>query len=259
MTTSTMSSPNDFMRKTRQFSLRVLNFVRPKPRYMPLSVNQVLQGKESLDVVNRFNDFYYSSGTAGDLNWRGLPMIKNPCDLWMIVDLFQKLRPTVIIETGTHHGASATYYADMLQLLGIPCDILTLDLNPKWSYDPATKNIHSFVGFSTDAKIAAQVKAKVAEIQKKRPGHVMVMLDSDHSEENVTAEIALYADLVTKGSYLIVEDTNVNGHPSAPTHGPGPYEAVEKFLATTRNFERDLSCQRYLLTYNPGGWLKRVL
>ena len=40
--------------------------------------------------VEKFNDFYVSSG-AKDLNWAGVPMIKNPCDIWMVVELFQKL------------------------------------------------------------------------------------------------------------------------------------------------------------------------
>lgn len=185
-------------------------------------------------------------------------MIKNPCDIWMIIELFQKIRPSVVIETGTHHGASATFYSDILKCLGLSCEVITIDINPKWHFDPKSKKIHSIVGYSTDLDIFSKVKIITDDIIKTNPGNVIVMLDSDHSEKNVLAELELYSTLVTKGSYLIVEDTNINGHPSAISHGPGPWEAVDKFISTNENFERDPTCQRFLLTFNPGGWLKRV-
>lgn len=241
----------------RSFINRVVNFVRPKPRFMPLAVEDVLKNKESLDVVNKFNDFYYTSGVAGDLSWRGSQIIKNPCDLWVIIELLEKLKPTLIIETGTHRGGSSHFYADMLKVFSINCDIITIDINPKWNFNPESKQIHSVVGYSTDSKTFTEVKTLADSILKKRPGHVMVMLDSDHSKDNVIKEMQLYSHFVTKGSYMIVEDTNVNGHPSSKEHGPGPYEAVEEFLQTNKNFRPDLSCQKFLLTFNPNGWLKR--
>lgn len=231
-----------------QFINRVLNFLRPKPRYMPLSISDVLDHSESKDLVERFTDLYYSGAIAGDLNWGGAPMIKNPCDIWMIVELFQKIRPSVIIETGTHHGASASFYADILNSLKIVCEVITIDINPKWNFDPKLKKIHSIIGYSTDLKIFKRVKEIKDNILIKNPGNVMVLLDSDHSENNVLAELDLYSSLVSKGSYIIVEDTNVDG----------PKEATDKFLYKNNSFERDLSCQKFLLTFNPGGWLKRI-
>jgi cephalosporin hydroxylase len=60
------------------------------------------------------------------------------------------------------------------------------------------------------------------------------------------------------GSYLIVEDTNVNGHPVNREHGPGPMEALDEFLSEHREFVIDQRWQKFLMTFNPRGYLKRV-
>ena len=237
---------------------RVINVLRPTPRYLPLTVDQVLANQNSHDLVQGFNYLYYSSGVSRNLNWRGMEMIKNPCDLWNIVELMQRLRPAVILETGTHYGGSATFYADMAKILDIPCTVITIDINPKWNFDPGTKNIISLVGYSVNPSIVQRAELIINDKTSQNPGHVMVLLDSDHSEANVTHELELFHPFVTRDSYLIIEDTNINGHPVAPTHGPGPWEAVDRFLASHADFVPDRDCERFLLTFNPRGWLKRV-
>ncbi len=86
----------------------------------------------------------------------------------------------------------------------------------------------------------------------------MVILDSDHSRNHVAKELELYADLVTPDSYLVVEDTNVNGHPVNRAHGPGPMEALDGFLAARRDFHIDSNKERYMMTFNPKGFLRRA-
>lgn len=245
--------------RLRFLAARAVRVLRPKPQFMPLNVSDVLGAQNGLALVESFNDFYYRSGVAGEMAWRGIPMLKNPCDLWTIIDLMQRLQPRIIIETGTHYGGSATYFADMAKTIGFECSVITIDINPKWSYDPVSKGIHSLIGFSTAPKVVARVKQIVREVSGPTRRHVMLILDSEHSEANVLDELHLYSPLVTKGSYAIVEDTNINGHPSSPGSGAGPYEAVQKFLSTTKEFVIDRECQRHLLTFNPDGWLRRIV
>jgi cephalosporin hydroxylase len=86
----------------------------------------------------------------------------------------------------------------------------------------------------------------------------MVILDSDHSRDHVLEELRAYGPLVSEGHYMIVEDTNVNGHPILPGHGPGPMEAVDAFLAEEGDRWRIARrCERLLLTFNPRGYLRR--
>lgn len=76
----------------------------------------------------------------------------------------------------------------------------------------------------------------------------MVVLDSNHSREHVLAEMRTYAPMVSAGDYLIVEDTN----------GDGPREAVRDFLAEDDSFVVDESREKFFLTQNPGGYLRRA-
>ena len=85
----------------------------------------------------------------------------------------------------------------------------------------------------------------------------LVILDSDHTKTHVAKELERFAPLVTKGSYLIVEDTNISGHPIEDYSGD-PMGAVLEFLSTHPEFESDRSREKYLISQNPFGYLRRI-
>lgn len=221
-----------------------------------IALNRLYMSRRGRDeAVERFHRLYYDSkgfgATWDDTRWLGVPVLKCPFDLWTYQELVTELRPDLIVETGTYDGGSAFFLASLCDLVGNG-EIVSVDI----AYDdswPRHERISYVTGSSIDEGIVEQVRDRA-----RGKGVVMVILDSDHSRDHVAAELERYADLVTLGSYLVVEDTNVNGHPVFPNHGPGPHEAVEEFVEGNPQFMIDKSREKFLLTFNPDGWLKRI-
>jgi cephalosporin hydroxylase len=206
-------------------------------------------------IVDSFHDLYYNGPAgAGQLYlqtyWMNVPCLKCPLDLWIYQEIIAEIKPSLIIETGTHLGGSALYLAHLLDVLGSG-EIFTIDIveNPARPTHPRIKYIK---GSSADAElIHSLISSRPAETR-------LVILDSDHSKPHVLRELELLAPYVSPGSYLIVEDTNINGHPTYPEFGEGPFEAVAEFLSRNQNFTPDNSREKFLMTFNPKGFLKRL-
>ncbi|MSU47590.1 MAG: cephalosporin hydroxylase [Opitutus sp.] len=214
-----------------------------------------MSGKAEQDVVTRFHTLFYDSPHFGrswaGSHWLGTPLWKSPLDLWIYQEILHETKPDLIVETGTYQGGSARYFASLCDLMGRG-RVVTVDIEDR-AGRPRHPRIEYVQGSSTDADVVRRVAGFV------RPGErVMVVLDSDHSCAHVARELELYHPLVSVGCYLIVEDTNINGHPVWPDFGPGPFEAVEGFLPRTRSFVRDRERERFLVTFHPGGFLRRI-
>jgi cephalosporin hydroxylase len=206
-------------------------------------------------LVDQFHDLYYrrwlvDHADTKNLSWFGYLLFKCPLDLWMYQELLVRTKPDFVVETGTFMGGSALYLASILDQLGHG-QLITVDVKHPPSL-PEHPRVSYLVGSSTDASIVGEVKARVGQAR------ALVILDSDHKESHVYDELHAYHSLVHPGDYLIVEDTNVNGHPTYREHGPGPMEAMDRFLAETDRFEIDHSANRFLMTLNPRGYLKCV-
>lgn len=212
---------------------------------------------EQAEVINRFHELYYNAGesdlgTWRDTYWLGTAVAKNPLDLWVYQEILVRTQPDVIIETGTFVGGSALYLASIFDLMGTDGRIVTIDIQ-EWPNRPQHPRITYVTGSSVDPDVTADMGATIQHTDR-----VMVILDSDHSQAHVEAELDLYNPWVTPGCYLIVEDTNVNGHPVMPDHGPGPMEALDVFLSQTNEFVIDHDAEKFFLTQNPRGFLLKV-
>jgi len=211
--------------------------------------------KDEQALVDQFHRLYFDA-RAFNMTWRntywmGHAILKCPLDLWLYQEILHTVRPAVVVETGTAFGGSAHYLASMMDLLGHG-RVITIDIEDRPGRPPHPR-ITYLTGSSTDPNMVHQVRELVGPAAP-----VVVLLDSDHAMAHVAAELTLYAPLVTPGSYLIVEDTNLNGHPVFADHGPGPMEALEDFLPGHPEFAHDAGMDKFFLTFNPQGFLKRI-
>jgi len=210
---------------------------------------------EEEKVIRQFHDLYYRRYLPQEfdtinLSWFGYEVAKCPLDLWIYQELLVRTRPDFVVETGTWCGGSALYFATLLDHLGHG-RVITVDIAAKPGL-PEHPRIRYVAGSSVDPVVIAQVYEAVGSQR------AMVVLDSDHRAGHVYAELVAYNRLVQTGDYLIVEDTNVNGHPSYAEFGPGPMEALDRFLSQSDGFMIDRRCERFLMTLNPRGYLKRI-
>ena len=201
-------------------------------------------------AVSRAHDVLYLSDAWTETNWLGAQALKNPLDLWVYQEIIVEQRPELIVETGTYRGGSAFYLASICDLVGVG-EVVSIDVEPLRDDYPAHPRITYLGGkSSTDPDVVAQVRGRA------KGKRVLVVLDSDHSQAHVEAELAAYAPLVQVGGYVIVEDSNIGQIRKDLL--PGPLQAIEAFLARTDEFEVDRSREKFLITQNPSGYLRRV-
>ena len=203
-------------------------------------------------ITTQFHKAYYNSRPKiwNNTYWLGVSVGKCPFDLWIYQEIINDIRPDVIIESGTGLGGSTLFFASCCDLVDNG-RIISIDIDDQ-SSKPRHERITYLRGSSVSEEIINRVQQSLSDKDK-----VLVDLDSDHSKQHVLKELNTYCRYVTVGSYIIVEDTIVGGHPVKAGHYPGPMEAVKEFIRTNPSFTIDKSKEKFLLTFNPNGYLKK--
>jgi cephalosporin hydroxylase len=233
-------------------------------------LNLDLFSKESFDrIAELWVGIGWVRKYSYGFSWLGRPIIQLPDDMVRIQEAIFATRPDTIIETGVAHGGSLIYYASLFEALGhgrvIGIDVEIRPANrAAIEAHPMFRRISLVEGNSIAQTTVDRVKALL------KPGEtVMVILDSNHSKAHVAGELDAYADLVTNGHFLLVQDgvmQQVAGMPR--TQGDwswnNPISAVSEFLAKRPDFERaplprpfDESQSTPECTHHAQGWLRR--
>ena len=196
-------------------------------------------------------DLVLRTGNFATLRWAGAHIWQNPLDLWTLQESLYEVKPALLIETGTHKGTSATYYANLMDVFGTG-RVLTIDIVQVHDIDH--ERIECLHGSSTDPATVAEVRKRVEATE----GPVFVILDGNHNRDHVAKELELYAPFVTPGSFLLSQDGVIDKLWTFRDTRPGPLEANRAFLESHPEFEYDKERnERFGLTHHPLGWMRR--
>jgi cephalosporin hydroxylase len=226
-----------------------------------------LYGADAYSILSRewlklgWNLAHYQS-----VSWMGRQLLQLPDDALRIAELIWRLRPEVIVETGTYEGGSAIWFASLCRLMGHG-RVISVDCRIRPGVREAIE-AHT-AGLVTLIEKDSSAPETAATIRAMIQGHerVLVFLDSDHSRKHVEAELRNFAPLVSPGSYLIVADSNLSELADLPCgeaawRSDNPAVAVEAFLQTHPEFRRDRpapQCQGAVdfseISYFPNTWL----
>src|ERR1051326_2809512 len=171
---------------------------------MPAELEEIQQ------TIDTFHKALYNHFKG--VEFMGVQTLQTPMDLFAFQEILFENRPDLIIETGSYKGGSALFLACMCDILDHGY-VVSIDLLPMWErLTSAERPNHDRITWLKGDSVSKEVRRQV-DLAASRARSVMVILDSDHSRGHVQRELQAYAPLVSVGHYLIVQDTNLNGHP----------------------------------------------
>ena len=202
------------------------------------------------DLRVDFTDAFWRSLTWQSTTWLGRTVARPPSDLVVYQELIASVRPDWVIETGTGDGGRAHFLATICDLVGHG-RVLTI------GREGAVPPDHPRVVHVARDPLGPHTVDDVRGVVGDAP-HALVIIGTRSNNTQTLRQFERYAPFVPVGSYVVIEDTIVNGHPVWPAFGPGPAEAIKAIMNTTGDFAPDPSRERFGVTFNPGGFLKRI-
>lgn len=200
------------------------------------------------------------------ITYRGFPIQKFPFDYVLYQMIMYEVKPDLIIEIGTMRGGSALYLADLMDIMGIENgEIHTIDIvnfedrkyREEVDFDIIKSNprIKFFTGGFQNYDLSN------CEGFKK----ILVIDDGSHIYEEVLEALDKFKDVVSIGSYFIVEDGNAMDlelkEELKKSFNGGPLRAISEFLRQDNGYTVDLRwCDMFGInsTFNTYGYLKKI-
>ena len=181
----------------------------------------------------------------------GIRAFKSPIDFWIYQEILFESRPDFIIEIGNCWGGSTLALAHLCDCLG-KGQVIALDVSHAGLSDAVRRHPRILPIEGDACQSFAKVRSLVGD-----GDDVLVIEDSSHTFDNTLRVLTTYSALIKADGYFIVEDGIINhGLDGGPS--PGPYEAINAFIASHPDFEIDRTRESFLITWNPKGYIRRA-
>lgn len=203
------------------------------------------------DLRDTFTAAYHRTLAWRETRWLGRRVPNTPTDLLTYQEILAEVRPDWVIETGTGGGGGAYFLATVCELLGHG-EVISIA-----GRQPEKAPLHQRLRYLAAEPHQPEAREQVTAIVGNQP-HAVVILGSRTRRDRTRQEFESFAPLVPVGSYLIVEHTVLNGFPVDASFGPGPHEALRRLMNLHGEFVADTAREGHGLTFNQGGFLRRI-
>lgn len=220
--------------------------------------------RETEQLARQWTKVMWNAELWKQVRWLGVPVLQWPTDLILMQELVAEVRPQVIIETGLYLGGTAVYYASLLHLLGIAGRVISIDtqIRPEARRAVESSLFHNCVQLLEGDSKSETVHGQLRQLLRGET-KVLVCLDSDHSYAHTLSELRAFSRYTPVGGYLVLFDTICEDLADTPRgetawEHDSPMAALRQFLAENPAFISDLRWGKYLVSFAPGGFLKRT-
>jgi cephalosporin hydroxylase len=229
---------------------RMSSFQRFRDAHVKLTANRPFRpAPVPEDLKAEFIEAFWRSGEWHRTKWLGRSTHRAPTDLFAYQELICRLRPEWIVETRTGAGGRALFLASICDLIDHG-QILSIS-----GYPLGNPPEHSRITYLHGDPAAERTAANAREIVG--AGSRSLVILGGAAGPQVADAFRNYAPLVPVGSYVVVEDTILEGNPVWPGFGSGPAVAAQQ-ITDSGDFVADPWFERFGLTFNVGAFLKRV-
>ena len=204
--------------------------------------------KKAIDLIIESSKYNYGY----QWEWCGVPIIRRPDDIVLQQEIMWKFRPECVIETGVARGGSLVLSSTLLEINNSVSRVLGLDIKILPHTFSSIKNwIDSgkIEVFEVDST-SFEAKTIVTNFLKNVRKPVLLVLDSNHSQNHVLSELNSLAPLLPEDSVIIVADTIIEEMPDNYYENRpwgvknNPLTAIQLFLEKNTNFVIDTSFSR---------------